>query len=138
MSSRVLFLRFLKITLIYALECIHYIQLLRPTGIQCIRYPFITFIDLSFMFRSRIIIEFRNNNKPKISLLMIVQAKELYQKVNQQTESLRGLWVAKLNLRGRSAIASPEDLQLYENKRKEVCILFLSHDTAIFVPVDLN
>jgi hypothetical protein len=62
----------------------------------------------------------------------------LYQKVNQQTESLRGLWVAKLNLRGRSAIASPEDLQLYENKRKEVCILFLSYDTAIFVPVDLN
>ena len=62
----------------------------------------------------------------------------MYQKVNQQTESLRGLWVAKLNLRGRSAIASPEDLQLYENKRKEVCVLFLSCNRDIFISVDLH
>ena len=63
--------------------------------------------------------------------------------MNQQTESLRGLWVAKLNLRGRSAIASPEDLQIYENRRKEVRISFrfscMSLTTlVIFVTVDLN
>lgn len=48
------------------------------------------------------------------------QAKQLYQKVNQQTESLKGLWIAKLNLRGRAAMATPEDLRAYDEKKNEV------------------
>lgn len=48
------------------------------------------------------------------------QAKQLYQKVNHQTESLKGLWIAKLNLRGRSAMATPEDLEAYDQKKREV------------------
>ena len=50
------------------------------------------------------------------------QAKQLYQKINQQTESLKGLWIAKLNLRGRAAMATPEDLRAFEAKKGEVCI----------------
>ena len=48
------------------------------------------------------------------------QAKQLYQKINQQTESLKGLWIAKLNLRGRTAMATPEDLRAFEVKKSEV------------------
>lgn len=48
------------------------------------------------------------------------QAKQLYQKINQQTESLKGLWIAKLNLRGRAAMATPEDLRAFEAKKGEV------------------
>lgn len=48
------------------------------------------------------------------------QAKQLYQKINQQTESLKGLWIAKLNLRGRTAMATPEDLRAFEGKKSEV------------------
>lgn len=48
------------------------------------------------------------------------QAKQLYQKINQQTESLKGLWIAKLNLRGRTAMATPEDLRTFEAKKSEV------------------
>ena len=48
------------------------------------------------------------------------QAKQLYQKINHQTESLKGLWIAKLNLRGRAAMATPEDLRAFEAKKGEV------------------
>ena len=48
------------------------------------------------------------------------QVKQLYQKIQSQAESLKGLWVAKLNLKGRSALATAEDLQEFERKRDEV------------------
>ena len=43
-----------------------------------------------------------------------VQAKALYQHVTSQADSLKEFWIAKLNLRGKSDIASPEELQAYE------------------------
>jgi len=36
--------------------------------------------------------------------------------VANQNESLKGLWAAKLNLEGRSALATPEDLAEYERQ----------------------
>ena len=48
------------------------------------------------------------------------QVKQLYQKIATQAESLKGLWVAKLNLKGRSALATQEDLQDFESKKAEV------------------
>ena len=48
------------------------------------------------------------------------QVKQLYNKVNGQAESLKGLWVAKLNLKDRSALATPEDLLAYDSKKQEV------------------
>jgi len=44
----------------------------------------------------------------------------LYNKITGQAESLKGLWVAKLNLKGRSALATTDDLHSYESKKKEV------------------
>ena len=38
----------------------------------------------------------------------------MYQKVANQTESLKGLWAAKLNLKGRAGMATPEDMAAYE------------------------
>lgn len=46
--------------------------------------------------------------------------KQLYNKITGQAESLKGLWVAKLNLKGRSALATAMDLQSYDNKKTEV------------------
>lgn len=43
-----------------------------------------------------------------------MQAKALYQHVTSQADSLKGFWIAKLNLKGKSDIASPEELQAYE------------------------
>jgi hypothetical protein len=48
------------------------------------------------------------------------EVKSLYQKINNQTESLKGLWAAKLNLKGRSCLATPEDLAAYEGKLEEL------------------
>lgn len=48
------------------------------------------------------------------------QVKQLYNKITGQAESLKGLWVAKLNLKGRSALATAMDLQSYDNKKTEV------------------
>lgn len=49
------------------------------------------------------------------------QVKQLYNKITGQAESLKGLWIAKLNLKGRSALATDEDLLAYEQKKQEVC-----------------
>ena len=38
----------------------------------------------------------------------------MYQRVANQTESLKGLWAAKLNLKGRVGMATPEDMAAYE------------------------
>ena len=40
--------------------------------------------------------------------------KSMYQKVANQTESLKGLWAAKLNLKGRTGMATEEDMAAYE------------------------
>ncbi len=48
------------------------------------------------------------------------QAKALYQKLQREADSLKGLWVAKLNLRGRAELASPEELRAYEVIRDKV------------------
>ena len=51
--------------------------------------------------------------------------KQLYTKITGQAEALKGLWVAKLNLQGRAALALPTDLEEYEFKKKEViCFRF--------------
>ena len=50
-----------------------------------------------------------------------IQVKQLYNKITGQAESLKGLWIAKLNLKGRSALATDEDLLTYEQKKQEVC-----------------
>ena len=44
----------------------------------------------------------------------------MYQKINTQAESLQGLWRAKLNLRGRKANLTKEDIAAYENRLKEL------------------
>ena len=49
-----------------------------------------------------------------------MQAKALYQKLQRDAESLKGLWVAKLNLRGRAELASPGELRAYEVIRDKV------------------
>ena len=59
----------------------------------------------------------------ELSNFSIFQVKQLYQKIQSQAESLKGLWVAKLNLKGRSALATQEDLQDFEYKRDEVIII---------------
>ena len=51
---------------------------------------------------------------------LIYQVKQLYNKITGQAESLKGLWIAKLNLKGRSALATDEDLLEYERKKNEV------------------
>ena len=38
----------------------------------------------------------------------------MYQRVANQTESLKGLWAAKLNLKGRAGMATEEDMAAYE------------------------
>ena len=48
------------------------------------------------------------------------EAKSLYQKVKAQAESLKGLWVAKLNLKGKSALATEEDMRKYDVKKDEL------------------
>ncbi|CAH1789583.1 unnamed protein product [Owenia fusiformis] len=48
------------------------------------------------------------------------EAKSMYQKVNHQTESLKGLWAAKLNLKGRASMATQEDIAKYEVKLEEL------------------
>ncbi|XP_013391352.1 uncharacterized protein LOC106159584 [Lingula anatina] len=49
------------------------------------------------------------------------EAKSLFQKLNNQALSLKGLWAAKLNLKGgSSALATKEDLAAYERKLEEL------------------
>lgn len=38
----------------------------------------------------------------------------MYQRVANQTESLKGLWAAKMNLKGKAGMATPEDMSAYE------------------------
>ena len=40
----------------------------------------------------------------------------MYQKVSSQTDSLKGLWAAKMNLKGTAALATDEDLASYDRK----------------------
>ena len=40
----------------------------------------------------------------------------MYQRIANQTESLKGLWAAKMNLQGKSALATDEDVAVYERK----------------------
>ena len=46
--------------------------------------------------------------------------KNLYQKISSQSESLKGLWVAKLNLNGRAGAATQDDLDAYDAKRHDL------------------
>ena len=47
-------------------------------------------------------------------------AKALYMRVADQNESLKGLWVSKMRLKGKSSIATAEDLQDYEDRKREL------------------
>lgn len=44
------------------------------------------------------------------------QTKQMYNRIANQTESLKGLWAAKMNLKGKASMATDEDLVNYENK----------------------
>lgn len=48
------------------------------------------------------------------------QAKALYQKLANHAQSLKGLWVAKLNLKGRFALATEEDIAKYERTKEQL------------------
>ena len=41
-------------------------------------------------------------------------------RVADQNESLKGLWVSKMRLKGKSSIATAEDLQDYEDRKREL------------------
>ena len=47
------------------------------------------------------------------------EVKALYMKISNQTESLKGLWSAKLNL-NRSGMATEQDVQDYDSKLEEL------------------
>lgn len=40
----------------------------------------------------------------------------MYNRIANQAESLKGLWAAKMNLKGKASLATDEDLVSYENK----------------------
>lgn len=40
----------------------------------------------------------------------------MYQRIANQSDSLKGLWAAKMNLKGKVALATDEDLRNYEMK----------------------
>ncbi|XP_062603182.1 uncharacterized protein LOC134264959 [Saccostrea cucullata] len=44
------------------------------------------------------------------------ETKQMYNRIANQTESLKGLWAAKMNLKGKASMATDEDLVCYENK----------------------
>ena len=46
--------------------------------------------------------------------------KSLYQKIANQTASLKGLWASKLNLSGRAGMATEADLMSYDRKLHEL------------------
>ena len=40
----------------------------------------------------------------------------MYQNISNQTDSLKGLWAAKMNLKGTAVLATDDDLALYDRK----------------------
>jgi len=42
----------------------------------------------------------------------------MYQRVANQNESLKGLWAAKMNLKGQAILATDDDLAVYDWKLK--------------------
>ena len=44
----------------------------------------------------------------------------MYQKVSNQTDSLKGLWAAKLNLSGNGGRATPDDMAKYDQKLRDL------------------
>ena len=62
----------------------------------------------------------------------------MYQKLSNQAENLKGLWVAKMNLKGRSALATEEDLEAYERKNEEVDTRLLIEIKATIVSINYN
>ena len=58
--------------------------------------------------------------------------KQLYNKITGQAESLKGLWVAKLNLKGRSALATEHDLEDYNEKKAEVSTTIVMINKCVF------
>ena len=44
------------------------------------------------------------------------QVKQIYQNISNQTDSLKGLWAAKLNLKGTAVLATDDDLESYDRK----------------------
>ena len=57
--------------------------------------------------------------------------KALYQKVAGQAESLKGLWVAKLNLQGRSELATQQELNEYQTRREQVSLCVIHRCVTI-------
>ncbi len=49
-----------------------------------------------------------------------LQAKALYHKIGHQAETIKGMWVTQLNLKGKSELASPTDMREYEELKEEV------------------
>ena len=44
----------------------------------------------------------------------------MFHKLQNEADSLKELWVAKLNLQGRAELASPEQLREYETIKEKV------------------
>lgn len=69
------------------------------------------FLHFDIFFHKRIL--FLN----KMSLILYyLQTKQMYNRIANQAESLKGLWAAKMNLKGKASLATDEDLVSYENK----------------------
>ena len=49
-----------------------------------------------------------------------VQVKALYQKISNDNESLKGLWAAKLNLKGKGGTVSKEDMEKFDSQYKQL------------------
>lgn len=49
-------------------------------------------------------------------ILYYLQTKQMYNRIANQAESLKGLWAAKMNLKGKASMATDEDLVSYDNK----------------------
>lgn len=48
------------------------------------------------------------------------EMKQSYQRMANQSESLKGLWAAKMNLSGKCSLATQEDLASYETKLEDL------------------
>ena len=48
---------------------------------------------------------------------ILFQVKALYQKISNDNESLKGLWAAKLNLKGKGGSVTKEDMKKFDMKK---------------------
>ena len=59
--------------------------------------------------------------------------KALYQKISNDNESLKGLWAAKLNLKGKGGTVSKEDMDSFDAKKKVSTGVVLYDKNPMFI-----